>query len=260
LFVGFWICSFYLSGNPLRSRLGTISVDLKSLTITNIHLTVAAMAQQGGAPEGAHQAARAEPSDENNSSRPALPDRAESALPPHLRSSVIGVPVTPGITRETYESEPSEESGATGGAAQTGDYFSRRDVDHAVAASPAPDATKREGQSFENKVVTGAKEGSEFMRRVSVAALSTPTKESMSDIRAISPDLSLTGNIISATFNIPHSLKYHKGADWVCYTFSLFPFALDFPAISHSHLPLIDREPLAKLWMVGLMSLFPYRN
>ncbi|ERS95413.1 trehalose-phosphatase [Sporothrix schenckii ATCC 58251] len=40
-------------------------------------------------------------------------------------------------------------------------------------------------------------------------------RESLTDIRASNPDLALSGNIISATFNIPHSLDYHKGADWV---------------------------------------------
>lgn len=40
-------------------------------------------------------------------------------------------------------------------------------------------------------------------------------RESLSDIRASNPDLALTGNIISATFTIPHSFAYRKGGDWV---------------------------------------------
>ncbi|POR35315.1 Trehalose-phosphatase [Tolypocladium paradoxum] len=39
-------------------------------------------------------------------------------------------------------------------------------------------------------------------------------RESLTEIRAANPDLALSGNIISATFNIPHALTYHKGADW----------------------------------------------
>ncbi|KAH7327801.1 family 20 glycosyltransferase [Stachybotrys elegans] len=39
-------------------------------------------------------------------------------------------------------------------------------------------------------------------------------RESLSDIRAANPDLLLSGNIISATFNIPHSFTYRKGGDW----------------------------------------------
>lgn len=40
-------------------------------------------------------------------------------------------------------------------------------------------------------------------------------RESLSEIRAANPELSLTGNIISATFNIPHAVTYHKGGAWV---------------------------------------------
>ncbi|KAH6989494.1 family 20 glycosyltransferase [Ilyonectria sp. MPI-CAGE-AT-0026] len=39
-------------------------------------------------------------------------------------------------------------------------------------------------------------------------------RESLSEIRAANPDLALTGNIISATFNTPHSFSYRKGGDW----------------------------------------------
>ncbi|KAL7796666.1 glycosyltransferase family 20 protein [Trichoderma ceciliae] len=39
-------------------------------------------------------------------------------------------------------------------------------------------------------------------------------RESITEIRAANPELSLTGNIISATFNIPHAVTYHKGGAW----------------------------------------------
>ncbi|AEO60371.1 glycosyltransferase family 20 protein [Thermothelomyces thermophilus ATCC 42464] len=188
------------------------------------------MDQKGGASEGARNADPAEPS----APRPGVPERTESGLPPHLRPSVVGVPVTPGIAHGTYEAETRAKSGADGGESgkPEASYFSRRDVDHAIAESPAPDATNQEGQSFETKLEVGRQEGSNYMRRVSIAAMggpadgpssssnppdgvfSTPTRETLAEIRAISPDLALTGNIISATFNIPHSLKYRKGADW----------------------------------------------
>lgn len=138
-------------------------------------------------------------------------ERDDSFLPAHLRASALQVPVTPGITAATYELEPSETS--PGGQDRSGqDYFSRKSVDHAIAPSPPPNTTNREGQSFDNKVATGFHEGSEWIKRLSVAIMSG--QESMDELRAISPDLALTGNIISATFNIPHSLKYRKGADW----------------------------------------------
>jgi len=139
--------------------------------------------------------------------RPA-PERNDSFLPPHLRSTITDVPVTPDITQDTYNPGTSDpENGPEG-------YFSRRATDHAIAASPAPDATRQRGQSFESKIAVGAQEGKEWLKRLGLAAMGR--RESMSDIRAISPDLALSGNIISATFNIPHSLKYRKGADWVC--------------------------------------------
>ncbi len=170
--------------------------------------------------------------------QPALPDRTDSGLPPHMRASVTDVPVTPGIDSEAYNSEADLAAGTNGhhGAHQSEPgYFSRHDVDHAIAASPAPNTTNVEGQSFQSKVDTGAQEGTNFLRRLSLAVmqhplgapLASPSKESMSEIRALSPDLALTGNIISATFNIPNQLKYRKGADWVSFCLlALFPHFL----------------------------------
>lgn len=40
-------------------------------------------------------------------------------------------------------------------------------------------------------------------------------RESLSEIRALNPDLALSGNIISATFNIPHAFTYRKSGSWV---------------------------------------------
>ncbi|KAK4153448.1 glycosyltransferase [Chaetomidium leptoderma] len=170
------------------------------------------MDQKAGAPNGAHQADPAEP----NAPRPNAPERAETIQPPHLDHAITDVPVTPDIT-----SEADKVDGASGAEQSDLGYFSRHEADHAVAASPAPNITNIQGQSFQNKVDTGAQEGQNYMRRVSVAVMGNPATgnlnpatPSMSEIRAISPDLALTSNIISATFNIPHSLKYHKGADW----------------------------------------------
>ncbi|KAG9251781.1 glycosyltransferase family 20-domain-containing protein [Emericellopsis atlantica] len=39
-------------------------------------------------------------------------------------------------------------------------------------------------------------------------------RESLSEIRAANPDLSLSGNIISATFSAPHSFTYRTGGQW----------------------------------------------
>ncbi|KXJ90132.1 family 20 glycosyltransferase [Microdochium bolleyi] len=39
-------------------------------------------------------------------------------------------------------------------------------------------------------------------------------KESINDFQSAAPDLALTGNIISATFLTPHSVRYHKDGTW----------------------------------------------
>ncbi|KAH8668701.1 glycosyltransferase family 20 protein [Xylariales sp. PMI_506] len=43
---------------------------------------------------------------------------------------------------------------------------------------------------------------------------STGRRESISDIKAAVPDLALSGNIISATFTLPYSLKYRSAGEW----------------------------------------------
>lgn len=139
-------------------------------------------------------------------SRPGIQDRNESSLPPHARPSVTEVPVTPGITRETYESEGSDN--------QEDNYFSRRKADHALAASPLPISSAFTPGDFQAQVVAGAESSTQFLKRVTDAVMGE-RRDSLSELRKETPDLSLSGNIISATFNIPHSLKYRKGSDWV---------------------------------------------
>ncbi|PFH56445.1 hypothetical protein XA68_16490 [Ophiocordyceps unilateralis] len=39
-------------------------------------------------------------------------------------------------------------------------------------------------------------------------------RESLAELRADNPDLALSGNIISVTFDLPHTLTYRKGGDW----------------------------------------------
>lgn len=40
-------------------------------------------------------------------------------------------------------------------------------------------------------------------------------RESLTEIKDAAPDLSLSGNVISATFVTPHHITYHKGGEWV---------------------------------------------
>jgi hypothetical protein len=64
-----------------------------------------------------------------------------------------------------------------------------------------------------SEAAAGAITSDDIAKRSSLAALDS--KESLSEMQSAYPGLALSGNIISATFNIPHSLRYHKGADWV---------------------------------------------
>lgn len=148
-------------------------------------------------------------------SRPGLQDRTESSLPPHFRPSVIDVPVTPGITRETYEPQGSD--------GQEANYFSHKTSDHALAASPLPISSAAFAPGdFDAQLTAGANSSTDFLKRVTDAVMGG-RRDSLSEIRKETPDLSLSGNIISATFNIPHSLKYHKGSDWVSRPRTSFP-------------------------------------
>jgi trehalose 6-phosphate synthase/phosphatase len=148
-----------------------------------------------------------------NDARPTRLEHAESSLPPHFRPSNYEVPVTPGITREAYESDHGTPT-PVAGQSREGEYFSAKDIDHALAASPGPIGVDIGAEDFQAKIIEGAENSKDFLRRLSFAVMGG-RRDSISEIRKTSPNLSLTGNIISATFNIPHSLKYRKGADWV---------------------------------------------
>ncbi|KKA27334.1 hypothetical protein TD95_002300 [Thielaviopsis punctulata] len=90
---------------------------------------------------------------------------------------------TPGICLETYNNPASPSLEGTEG------YFS----------SLHPNGTSNDPESHP----------------LSQTQRNRRRRESLSTIRAANPDLSLSGNVISATFNIPHSVKYRsKDGDW----------------------------------------------
>jgi trehalose 6-phosphate synthase/phosphatase len=129
------------------------------------------------------------------SPRPSAPDRQES-LHPGLHPSLTNIPVTPGITLGAYTSDGSGESPS---------YFTHniKQLRETMAQSPADAAS-------------GAKSNQEILSRMSLSG-GRKRKDSLIEIdpRAANPSLGLSGGVISATFCIPHSLKYRKGADWV---------------------------------------------
>lgn len=128
-------------------------------------------------------------------------------LPPHERDSVTRVPVTPGIQPSTYirSSADSTKPGSPS-------YFTRDPIKQ-NNVSNAPRTESPAEISSPASLVKGATSHLEILRRMSVPLRGR--RESISEIRAVAPDLALSGNIISATFTTPHSMKYHKSGEWV---------------------------------------------
>lgn len=98
--------------------------------------------------------------------------------------------VTPGIQPSTYNTHHNrsygdqDEENDLGGSGDGPSYFSKADT----------------------KI--------DLLRRVTLSS-NMARRESLTEIRASNPDLALSGNIISATFNTPHAFKYRKNGDWV---------------------------------------------
>lgn len=150
--------------------------------------------------------------------RPSLNERTatESSLPPHHRLSLIAIPVTPGIEVRTYFQESGRSSQASGS------YFHFRPPNEVAASPDSLDDNTMSSSSPQGTADAASMSGHDILRRMSRS--SRGRRESLSDIRAAYPSLPLTGNVISATFSMPHSLKYRKGADWVRTQWRKLPF------------------------------------
>ncbi|KAI1504012.1 glycosyltransferase family 20-domain-containing protein [Biscogniauxia marginata] len=179
------------------------------------------MAESNNPPKGARADAIIYETDEISRSPPSslgerhgAGDIATSDLPPHERSYITNVPVTPGIHLSTYNSRSSSDSREV----ESPGYFTKNPLKHSRKFSSATQlvesptqlpATERGSSSTD--LTGGQMSGHEVLRRMS---LSKGRRESISDIKAAAPDLALSGNIISVTFTTPHSLKYHKNGEW----------------------------------------------
>lgn len=138
--------------------------------------------------------------------RPGLNQRVttESPLPPHQRQGVNTIPVTPGIALRTYEAESSLNGPESAG----GGYFSQHPAG-GDATTPDPLDDEMAAQSPEE----GAHADHDILERMNQSRHGR--RATVGDVKSAYPSLPISGNIISATFNMPHSLKYRKGADWV---------------------------------------------
>ncbi|KAI6374789.1 hypothetical protein MCOR25_003053 [Pyricularia grisea] len=143
----------------------------------------------------------------DNKAKRALKLGDATSLSPELPPSGLQeeVPVTPGITTAAYRDFEFDNDESGGGPG----YFGRRGQN--MMTTPV-------GKGLEDDGLGPSADSSapdpEVLKRINQFRLGG-RKESLTNIRAMNPDLSLSGNIISATFNIPYSLEYRKGADWV---------------------------------------------
>ncbi|QLI64250.1 Trehalose-phosphatase [Metarhizium brunneum] len=103
--------------------------------------------------------------------------QSETHLPPHDRPSVVSVPVTPGIGRESYDQ----------------DYFERNAL-QSPSTTPGTDSKVAQSPTISRK---DARPGSSSERR-----------------RRPKQNSTLDGNIISVTFTVPHVLEYRQDSDW----------------------------------------------
>ncbi|KAJ0311317.1 uncharacterized protein N0V96_009128 [Colletotrichum fioriniae] len=145
---------------------------------------------------------------------------------PVLRSIALSDAVTPGIHQHTYNSADSSRAQSPSGSSYfpPSNYTTHDDDSHHQqpptsnsnnitsnpTSSPANAATNT--TTTNNSKVPPSPGPGDILKRMTLAAMGR--RESLSQIRSANPDLQLSGNIISATFNIPHSLKYRKGSDW----------------------------------------------
>lgn len=133
---------------------------------------------------------------------PLAPNRepSDDSVHPGLRPSLVNVPVTPGIHLGEYMSDSISST-----SRPTTSYF-QHDI-HRLRESLADSPTE---------AATGARSNQDILRRMSLTGGKQKSEPKVEiDPRAANPSLSLSGGIISATFCIPHQLKYRKGADWV---------------------------------------------
>ncbi|KAI6780695.1 Trehalose-phosphatase-like protein [Emericellopsis cladophorae] len=124
----------------------------------------------------------------SNDNPPASEDEYDDESPRPPASTDLGFEaVTPGIDPRSYL---AKRTTTTSGAPSVS-YFSRNDV-----TIPSR---------------TGLRDP---LSRQTTLPYKMERRESLSEIRAANPDLSLSGNIISATFSAPHSFTYRTGGQW----------------------------------------------
>ncbi|ELQ40418.1 trehalose-phosphatase [Pyricularia oryzae Y34] len=193
LFNPHWCCQ------PVLDSLPTMSQDAAS-----------APSDLGAQTQQPHQAGNGGTNSSHgtdNIAKRALKLGTSTSLSPELPPTGLQeeVPVTPGITTAAYHDFEFDNGESGGGPG----YFSRRGQN--MMTTPVGKGVEDDGLG---PSASSSAPDPEVLKRINQFRLGG-RKESLTNIRAMNPDLSLSGNIISATFNIPYSLEYRKGADWV---------------------------------------------
>ena len=123
---------------------------------------------------------------------------------PALSPSITTVPVTPGVdltegSSYFHNPEPIDQ--------QSGQFHWNSNSSFAPNADTIPPDSP-------TRVAKGARSSGELLRRLSLID-SDRSLTPQIDPRAAYPTLNLSGNIISATFCMPHTLGFKSGQAWV---------------------------------------------
>ncbi|KAI1148362.1 trehalose-phosphatase [Nemania diffusa] len=160
----------------------------------------------------AHDSSSPSPCTPGSLSRSEILEDIETSSPElaHERISNITIPVTPDIDRTTYQTPALQRTND----AESQGYFTQHPNQNNRASKPNDQLQTPGGTTTSslNDLLKGAMSGEEVLRRMSQAVRGH--SESISDIKSAAPDLALTGNIISATFTLPHTINYHKNGEW----------------------------------------------
>ncbi|KAI5364151.1 Putative glycosyl transferase, family 20, HAD-superfamily hydrolase, subfamily IIB, HAD superfamily [Septoria linicola] len=137
-------------------------------------------------------------------------ERQDTTLPGHLCEDITSIPVTPTVSNEsnvppnsgpgTSRNPPQHVLEAVGASGQQ-EYFSDR-----AGSTNAP--------SSAHATVSGAKDGEDLLRRLSLTAATSKPDFASIDPSTAHPALGLSGNIISATFAVPYKVGYTTSGEW----------------------------------------------
>lgn len=141
---------------------------------------------------------------------------------PALSEANTSIPVTPTVSRED---DSSNQASLPSGSRTYGDASSTpQHILEAVGADATQETSTSAGvdkrRSSVSEAAAGARDGDELLRRLSLTGKQPKPDLANVDPCAAHPGLSLSGNIISATFCVPYKIGYTTKGEWVrltCY-------------------------------------------